>query len=164
MILVTLGTQDKSFIRLLQEIERLIQEGIIDNQVLVQAGNTEFESEYMEIFDLIPITQFQSFIQQADLLITHGGVGSIITALKENKKVIAVARRVEYQEHTNNHQLEIIEEFSNQGYVLPVYEVQGLRAVLEKVIEFKPKRFISNTSNMVALIQNYIDEHSKKNS
>jgi len=159
MILVTLGTQDKSFHRLLEAIEQLIQEGAIQEKVIVQAGTTKFDSSYMEVFDLIPVSQFELLIKQADILITHGGVGSIVTALKENKKVIAVARRVEYHEHTNNHQLEIIEEFSSQGYLLPVYNISELGSAIAKVKKFKPKIYVSNTNKFIHLIKDYIENH-----
>ena len=156
MILVTLGTQDKSFHRLLTCLEELIEGGFLKEKVVVQAGHTKFDSEYMEIFDLVPMDQFEELITEAEVLITHGGVGSIITALKKNKKVIAVARREEYKEHTNNHQLEIIEEFSKQGYLLPVLEIEDLKDAIMKIPGFQPKEFKSNTENMMAIIQNYI--------
>ena len=54
MILVTLGTQDKTFVRLLDEIDKLINKGIIKDKVIVQAGFTKYSSDNMEIFDLIP--------------------------------------------------------------------------------------------------------------
>ena len=58
MILVTLGTQDKSFSRLLSAIQKQIDLGIIKDKVVVQAGCTKFESKDMEIFDLIPMDDF----------------------------------------------------------------------------------------------------------
>ena len=67
----------------------------------------------MKIFDLIPMDEFDEMIKKCDLLITHGGVGSIITGLKNNKKVIAAARLSKYNEHVNDHQLQIIDNFSN---------------------------------------------------
>ena len=50
MILVTLGTQDKQFPRLLKAVQKAIDEGKINDRVVVQAGHTEFESSQMEIF------------------------------------------------------------------------------------------------------------------
>ena len=90
MILVTLGTQDKPFTRLLDAVLREIENGNIQDEVVVQAGCTKYETDKMQIFDLIPMEEFDKLMKQCDLLITHGGVGSIITGLKCNKKVIAV--------------------------------------------------------------------------
>ena len=57
-ILVTLGTQDKAFPRLLEAIEKQLKKGTINDEVIVQAGCTAFESEQMKLFDLIPMEQF----------------------------------------------------------------------------------------------------------
>ena len=87
MILVTLGTQDKKFTRLLDSIQKLIDKKIIKEKVIVQAGCTsDYKSKQMEIFDLIPMDEFDKLISECDILITHGGVGSIITGLKNDKK------------------------------------------------------------------------------
>jgi len=162
MILVTLGTQDKSFSRLLDAIEKQIKNGNIKDKVVVQAGCTKYESENMEIFDLIDREKFQELISECDLLITHGGVGSIITGLKNNKKVIAAPRLEKYKEHTNDHQLQIIEKFSDAGFILPLYEFGDLDKVLEKSKTFKPNKYKSNTENMIKLIENYIDSFDNK--
>ena len=118
MILVTLGTQDKEFTRLLKAIDREIKKGVITDKVVVQAGCTKFESENMEMFDLIPANEFDEYIKKADLIITHGGAGSILTGVKNNKKIIAAARLAKYKEQHNDHQLEIVEEFTKMGYIL----------------------------------------------
>ena len=114
MILVMLGTQNNSFHRLLEEIDDLINKGIINDEVVVQAGHTKYKSKNMKIFSLIPLEELEELIEKADLIITHGGVGSIISSLKKGKKVIAVPRLHEYQEHVNNHQKEIVETFDKK--------------------------------------------------
>ena len=157
MILVTLGTQDKSFKRLLEAIDRQVELGNIKDKIVVQAGCTKYESKNMEIFDLIPMEKFDDLIKSCDLLITHGGVGSIITGLKNDKKVIAAARLEKYKEHTNDHQLQIIENFSNDGYILGLDNFDELDKVLEKAKTFNPKKYVSNTDKMIKIIEDFID-------
>lgn len=158
MIFVTLGTQDKSFKRLLEAIDREIDNGTIKDKVIVQAGCTKYESKNMEIFDLIAPERFNELISEADLVITHGGAGSILTAVKNNKKVIAAPRLKKYKEHTNDHQKEIIEEFVKEGYILGLNDFSKLGKMIEKSKNFKPKKFTSNTENMIDLISKYIEE------
>ncbi len=158
MILVTLGTQDKEFTRLLKAIDREIDNGIITDKVVVQAGCTKYESKNMEIFDLIPSNEFDEYIKKADLIITHGGAGSILTGVKNNKKIIAAARLAKYKEHTNDHQKQIIGEFSEQGYILELKDFNKLGKLIQKSKTFKPKKFISNTDNMIKLVSDYIEE------
>lgn len=157
MILVTLGTQDKSFKRLLEAIQNQINLGNIKEKVVVQAGYTKFKSNDMEIFELIPMDEFDSLIKECDLLITHGGVGSIITGLKNNKKVIAAARLEKYGEHTNDHQLQIIDNFTKAGYILPLDDFDKLDEVLKNVEKFSPNKYQSNTKNMQKLVEDYIN-------
>ena len=156
MIFVTLGTQDKSFKRLLNDIDNEIKNGTIKEKVIVQAGHTKYESNNMEIFDLIDKEDFDKYIKECDLLITHGGVGSIITGLKNEKTVIACPRLAKYDEHINDHQLQIIERFVENGYILSYYEKDDLKEVLKKATNFKPNKYKSNTKNMINIITNYI--------
>ena len=159
MILVTLGTQDKNFSRLLDAVQKQIDNGNIKDEVIVQAGCTKYQSKDMKIFDLLDQEEFKRLISECDLLITHGGVGSILTGLKNNKKVIAAARLSKYKEHMNDHQLQIIEKFSKSGYILELKDFDKLGEVIEKSKKFKPKKYQSNTENMIKLIENYIDNN-----
>ena len=159
MIFVTLGTQDRSFKRLLEAIQKQIDNGNIQEKVIVQAGHTKFDSKDMEILDLIDRDKFTELMSKCDLLITHGGVGSILTGLNYNKKVIAAPRLKEYNEHQNNHQLEIIEKFTDAKYILPLYNFDELDKTLKEIKKFKPKKFKSNTHNMIKLIEDFIDNN-----
>ena len=157
MILVTLGTQDKKFYRILNEIERLIENGTIKDEVIVQAGfSSDYSSKYMKIFDLIPMDDFSKLISECDLLITHGGVGSIIDGLKNNKKVIAIPRLKKYNEHTNDHQIQIVNNFSRSGYILGLFDIYKLDKLIIKSKNFIPKKYTSNTKNMLKLVEELI--------
>jgi UDP-N-acetylglucosamine transferase subunit ALG13 len=122
MIFVILGTQDKPFIRLLEAIDREIENGNIEDKVVVQAGCTNYKSKNMDINSLISQEMFDKMIIEAKLVITHAGVGSILTSLNHNKKVIVAAREAKYKEHTNDHQLQIRDRFVKDGYVLGAYK------------------------------------------
>ena len=160
LILVTLGTQDKKFDRLLDAIEKQIELGNINEEVVVQAGYSKnYKSNKMKIFDLIPVDEFDDYINKCDLLITHGGVGSIISGLKNNKVVIAAARLKKYGEHTNDHQLQIIEKFSRDGYILSLDDFDKLDVILKKAKKFKPKKYTSNSENMVELVSKEIERY-----
>lgn len=158
MIFVSLGTQDKDFSRLLKAIDREIEKGVIKEKVIVQAGHTKYESVNMEIFDYAPTDEFNKYIEKSSLVITHGGVGNILSAIKKSKPVIAAARLKKFKEHTNDHQKQIIEEFEKQGYILELRDFNKLGKMIEKARRFKAKKFKSNTDNMIELIDNYITE------
>ena len=146
MIFVILGTQDKKFPRLLEALQKKIDEGKIDKkeEIIVQAGSTKYKSNDMKIFDYIPISQFEDYIERADLIICHAGVGTILTALKKNKKIIAAARLKQYGEHVNDHQLQILENFKNKGYILALENFNEMDNLIKQAQEFKPANFKSN--------------------
>ena len=149
MILVVLGTQDKQFTRLLDDVSREIELGHIKDEVIVQAGQTKYSSDKMQIMDLLSAPEFDKLMDKADLIITHGGVGTILSAIKKGKKIIATPRLAKYKEHHNDHQKQIIEEFKRMGYILDYSENDNLGEVIKKSEKFKPKKFVSNTKNMV---------------
>ncbi len=159
MILVTLGTQDKSFKRLLNAIQKEIDNGTIKEKVIVQAGHTKYVSKDMEIFDLIPMNEFDKLIKKCNLLITHGGVASIIGGLKNNKKIIVAARLKKYKEHTNNHQTQIVDTFYESGYILKLDDFNKLGDVIKEAKKFKPNKYKSNTKNMIKIIEKYINNN-----
>lgn len=158
MILVMLGTQNNSFYRLLEEINKLIKKEIIQEEVIVQAGYTKYETPNMEIFSLIPKDELKQYQQEARLIITHGGAGSIITSLQYGKKVIAVPRKHEYGEHVNNHQEEIVELFNSKGYIIGTNGVEELEQAIEKAKNFKPVQYKSDNHKMLQIIENFIDK------
>ena len=159
MILVLLGTQNNSFHRLLEEIQKNIDNGTIQEEVIVQKGYTRFESKKMKLYNQLPSDEIEKLIEKADLVITHGGVGSIITAIQKKKKVIAVPRLKKYSEHVNDHQLDIVKSFNEMKYIIGLESVKELETALKKVREFEPKAYIKNTGNILKIIEDFIEKN-----
>ena len=158
MILVLLGTQNNSFYRLLDEIEKNIQMGNIKEEVIVQAGYTKYNSQNMKIFSMMKKEKLEELVDNANLVITHAGLGSIEMALKKNKKVIAVPRYKIFGEHVNNHQKDIEEEFSRRGWIIGIDSVEKLDKALEYSKKFNVKKYqIDNDLKMIDIIQRYIN-------
>ena len=149
MILVTLGTQDKPFERLIKAVEQQIELGNIKDDVIVQSGCTRYKSNKMKIIRYISIKDFNNLLKEADFVITHAGVGSIIQGLQNNKKMVVVARKREFGEHVNDHQEQILENFGDEGYIIPVYDLDKLDKALEKVKDFTPKEFHGNSEKFI---------------
>lgn len=146
MILVTLGTQKQKFYRLLEAVEKLNT----NEEIVVQAGGSaDYKSDKMKIFDFISYDEMQKYIDKADLIITHGGTGSIIMPLQKGKKVIACPRLEKYEEHINDHQKEIVDVFALEGHILKFDDGDNLQDVYEKAKSFKPIPYKSNTENFI---------------
>lgn len=160
MIFVTLGTQDKSFIRLLRELDEMIKDGTIRDKVVVQCGATVFESPRMKIFPYANMKKFNKYVRQCDLLIAHGGVGSILGAISvdSNKKVLAVARLEKYDEHESDHQVQIINEFDKRGYIIGCLDAADLRKAYARVADFKPIPYKSNNEHFCSVVKELIEK------
>lgn len=157
MILVLLGTQHNEFKRLLKKIEECIDKKIITENVIVQAGFTKYESNKMKIFDIKSDEELEKLINSADLIITHGGVGSITKSLKKKKKVIAVPRLHEFGEHVNNHQKDIVNEFSKREFLIGIQDISELEKALALVNDFKPKEYQCTGNEVINIVGCYID-------
>ena len=160
MILVLLGTQNNSFHRLLEEIHRLVQIEEIREEVIVQAGYTKYQSKdkNMKILDFISNQELEDLQNKANLIITHGGVGSILQSITKDKKVIAIPRLHQYQEHVNNHQKEIVELFNEKGYVIGIQGIEELQEAIKQVEKFKPKKYQKNNEKMLKIIEDFIED------
>jgi len=157
MILVLLGTQNNSFVRLLKEIEKCIDSRIIKEKVIAQVGNTKFDSEKMTVKNFYSQEEMLKLIDSANFIISHGGVGSIISCIKKEKKVIAVPRLKEYKEHVNNHQIQIVQSLSEKGFIIGIKELNELSEEINNIEKFEPKKFVSNTEKMINKIEEYIN-------
>lgn len=152
LIFVTLGTQDKQFKRLLDAVEKLD----IDEKIIAQTGSTKFESNKMEIHKYLTNDEFIKYMNEARVIITHAGVGTIIQGLKLNKKMIVAARKKEYKEHVNNHQEQILKVFSDDGYIIALEKFDDLPELINK--EFTPKKYKSNNKNFRQSLKEEIEK------
>lgn len=148
MIFVTLGTQDKKFPRLLEAVAKLD----IDEKIVAQVGSTEFNfakpKEKLEIHKFLTDIEFRKYMNDARVIITHAGVGTIIYGLKNHKKMIVAARLKKYKEHVNDHQLQILHTFAKDGYIIPLENFEDLPKLID--INFTPKEWKSNNKNFNA--------------
>ena len=119
MILVLLGTYNIEFPRPLKAIECSFIDNSIKEEIIIQSGYTNFPSTYFKTVPFISPFELEKFYNEARLIITHAGTGSILQGVKKGKKVVAIARLKKYHEHIDDHQLEILEEFVKCNYILP---------------------------------------------
>lgn len=157
MIFVILGTQDKPFLRILKALEQEIKKGNIKEHIIVQAGCTNFKSKHMEIYDYLDMKTFNHYIAECDYVITHGGVGSILDSIKKNKKILVIPRQKAYDEHENDHQIQITEKFTKMGYIISCEHMKDLTNKIEELRSFQPKKYRSNNKKMIQKLEDYID-------
>lgn len=158
MIFVTVGSQKFQFNRLLEQIDLLIENKIIKEEVFAQTGASDYIPKHYNYKDFITQDEFKEYMSKADLVITHAGTGAIITALKADKKVIAIPRLAKYGEHVDDHQIQLINEFKELNFIEPVYEIDMLEKAIINVKKNNYNKYISNTETIVNDIEKFIKE------
>ena len=106
MIFVTVGTHEQQFDRLVRCVDRLKAEGKITEEVMIQTGFSSYEPKACKWSKLCSYQEMNEYMDQARIVITHGGPSSIMMALQRGKIPIVVPRQKRYEEHVNDHQVE----------------------------------------------------------
>lgn len=138
MIFVTVGTQPNGFLRCLKEVEILIEKYNIIEEVVAQIGTTDFETTKFKTIRFTSENEFNELINKASIVITHAGSGAIFNSIKAGKKVIAMARLHRYNEMADDHQTELINKLSNDGYIID--GTYSLVDVWPKLVKFTPRK------------------------
>ena len=86
MVFVSVGTQKQQFKRIFDMVEN--SKVLLDDDIVAQTGNTKFCSNRIKMIESIDTNKFNEYIQKADFVICHGGVGTIFNALENNKKIL----------------------------------------------------------------------------
>lgn len=157
MIFVTLGSQKFQFNRLLEYIDMLIDNNLIDNNVFAQRGYSDYVPKNYEYDDFLDRDKYLEKMNNSSIVITHSGTGAIVSALKANKKVIAVPRLSKYEEHVDNHQIEIAEIFSEKNYIEKALDFEELKEVILKIDHLSYTRFTSNKNNFLEKLTKVIE-------
>ena len=158
MIFITLGSQKFQFNRLLKEVDRLISKKIIKEEVIAQIGVSDYKPKNYKYYDFMTQEEFKKNIDKSSVVITHEGTGAIITALKSDKKVIAVPRLAKYGEHVDDHQIQLINEFKELNFIEPVYEIEELEQAFLSIKKKKYNKYISNTQKIIDDINDYLGD------
>lgn len=160
MIFITLGSQKFQFNRLLKAVDDLIEKGVITEEVFAQSGYSDYIPKHYEYKQFLDRDEFVRMEEKADIVITHGGTGAIIGAVKQGKKVIAVPRLARYGEHVDDHQLQLVEQFKNQNLIEVCMEEDMLENSLITVRNNNYLRYKSNTETILVNIEKYIHDIS----
>jgi UDP-N-acetylglucosamine transferase subunit ALG13 len=111
----------------------------------------------MKFIPFLALEPLLDLYRRADLIITQGGTGSIIKGLKMNKKMIALARLAKFGEAVDDHQVELIEEFAEAGYLISWNDGDDLAELISRAETFEPAVYSSSNKEIVNYLIDYID-------
>lgn len=128
--------------------------GDISEEILIQTGAGGATPEGLATVETLSFDEMQATLREADIVVCHGGTGSLITALRQGCRVVAVPRLFELGEVYDDHQKEITEAFAARGMLAVAHNADELAAALKTVRSREP---VMATSDPAALVQ-YLQE------
>jgi UDP-N-acetylglucosamine transferase subunit ALG13 len=158
MIFITLGSQKFQFNRLLKEMDDLIENDVVKDEVFAQTGYSDYEPKNYMYSKFLNRDEFYEKESKSDIVITHGGTGAIVGAVKKGKRVIAVPRLAKYGEHVDDHQLQLIEQFKEHNLICGVNSCDELKEALEYVRNHEFDSYQSNTQMIIKSIDFFIEQ------
>ena len=157
MLFVTVGSQKFQFDRLLRAVDALVASGAVEGGAFAQTGACSYIPENFPSEAFLDRGRFGELMDASDLVVTHGGTGAIIGAVKRGKRVVAVPRLARFGEHVDDHQVEIVRQFSEMGLIEPCYDAEGLPEAYARALAGSYKPYRSNTEGFIADLGSYID-------
>lgn len=156
MIFVVVGTQEP-FDRLIRNIDEWSHKsGYTD--IYAQVAKAKYKSINFKSIDFLPPLEFDAKFQQADLIIGHAGMGTIISALQNSKPIIVLPRLAKFHEHRNDHQLATAISFEKLGLITAVYSKEELFAALDNRDSLLPSKPIKDSASplLIKTIREFI--------
>lgn len=131
MIFVTVGTHEQPFNRLIESVDNLRKKGVIQEEVIIQTGYSTYEPKYCTWQKLYPYQEMIRLVEEARIVITHGGPSSFIMPLQIGKTPIVVPRKHEFNEHVNDHQVSFAKAVAERmGTIVVVEDMSKLEETI----------------------------------
>ena len=156
-IFVALGTQPFPMDRILRELDLLVQEspqGVYD--IFAQTGYSKYRPGNFSCQAFLPAQEYAQRIREADLLITHAGAGTMLSALSQQKRIIVCPRKKKLREHVDDHQQQLARKFQEMGCIL-VLDGQPLREMIDRAMQHSFVPYRSAPSQLPQLLCEFLD-------
>lgn len=115
-VVVTVGgNAHYGFERLVRRVHAIIPSHW---EVLWQVGPSQVADLGIATVRSLPSAELRRAIADADLVISHAGTGSILTALQLGRRPIVVPRRAAHGEHVDGHQDDLAAYVASEGLAL----------------------------------------------
>lgn len=129
-----------------------------DEEVIIQTGHINYKIQTAKHFKFLSGEEFTKIYESARLIVSHAGIGSIITALRNNKPFIIVPRMKKYGEHLDDHQLEIAGEIEKEGIATVVYDLKNLEKLIKIVNAYSRRRFNNEKTILIKKLRRHLIE------
>jgi UDP-N-acetylglucosamine transferase subunit ALG13 len=145
LIFVTVGAQ-MPFDRLIEWVDAWA-EARSRSDVIAQTGPGSYVPRTLRVEAFLPPAEFRSRMAEADAIVGHAGMGTIITALELGKPILVLPRRAALAETRNDHQVATARRFAETGRVLAAFDEEELMLKLDQVESFEPSGSLGSTAS-----------------
>lgn len=151
MIFTMVGTHNLGFERLVKKMDEIAK----NEKVVIQIGTTPYRPKNAEYFDFAGLKTIYDYIEKADVVVTHGGIGCVTDSLAYGKPTVIVPRLKRYNEHTNDHQLDLAREIERERRAIVVLDVEKLEEAIRdsKLLSVRRKK---EEDRVVSIINEYL--------
>ena len=150
------------FNRLVDTVAELKAKGEIPEDVIIQTGVGGHSPAGVDAVETLSFDRIQELLRDASIVICHGGTGSLITALREGCKVIAMPRLMEKGEHYDNHQSEITDAFVARGLITTANTQDELRSALETMRARVPVLATTDPQELITYLNQVISKETRQ--
>jgi len=157
MIFLTVGTQFP-FDRLVRVLDDLAGRNGFRSQIFAQIGNTSYEPKNFKAVSSIEKESFDKYVQDAEAIIGHAGIGTIAMALAQNKPLLVMPRLKKYGEVVSDHQLAIAREFEKLEHILVAYTEDEIPEKIKQLQSFVPQPRKVQTKAVIDRISKFLNE------
>ena len=140
MIFLTVGTCPIPFDRLVTKVDELVSGKLIEDEVFAQIGFCTYRPKHFEYAEMMDKRDFDAVYGEADGVVGHAGIGTILMGLERGKPLLTMPRMKRYREHVNDHQVATAQHFESEGSTLVAYRTEELLVQIADLKAFTPKR------------------------
>jgi UDP-N-acetylglucosamine transferase subunit ALG13 len=132
LILVTVGTHNRGFDRLVKAMDELA--AALDEPVIMQRGSSAYEPRHAEHFQWTTGQQIERLVEEARVVVTHAAAGSILVALLHDRPLVVVPRLRRFDECIDDHQQQLAAALHAAGKAVLAEELSAaaLRTALDQ--------------------------------
>jgi UDP-N-acetylglucosamine transferase subunit ALG13 len=157
VIFVTVGT-DMAFNRLVRAVDEwALATGRHD--VFAQIGETDWQPAHIAWTKFLQPPEFVRRLAEADVVVAHAGMGTILSALQREKPILVMPRRASLGEQRNEHQLATARHLSQLGKINVAMDETELRAMLDDLGQLRPREKIGAyaSDSLITALREFIE-------
>ena len=160
MIFVSVGSQ-APFDRLIRAVDQWARlRGRED--VFAQIAHGSYIPTHMKFTDFVDPSEFKRLANEAQLIVAHAGMGSIISALELGKPIVVMPRRACFSETRNDHQVAAAKHFGEQGRIIVALDELEIPEKLDCALDVRENDRIDTKASpkLLATIRTFLEENS----